>query len=313
LNPSVPRNPRQEAEDRLAGRYAARVLEPSPPTVGVGPFFADDPVARGDGAGREIVAPGPTGDVTWAALAAGDPELSAWCAPRWLAAHPRLSPAPPTLERTREALHAVAEQVVSPARAREAGGKIGLRWTRGGFGTPFFGDDVQLRVDGAELVRDDPAGERRVALGGLAAAAGLAGVDLEPGADRPLDVDAAAAAWLGELYGLATSVLEQLRAEAGTAAEPSRVQLWPEHFDVSVELGAESAGGRAGYGVSPGDDAHDGPYLYVSCWSAPAPDAVLWNATGFSGAELALADLLPEPDQHAAALDFLRTRLQALR
>jgi hypothetical protein len=312
LNPLVPRNPRQEAEDRLGGRYAARVLEPSPPAVSVGPYFADDPVERGEPDGREVVAPGSTGDVTWAALAAADPALADWCATRWLAACPRLSAPPDALASTREALHAVAEHVISPARAHAASGKIGLRWVRGGFGTPFFGADVQLRIEGAELVRDDADGERRVALTSLGAAAELAGVELAPNADRALDIDRAASAWLGDLYGFATSVLEQLRAEAGDDAEPSRVQLWPEHFDISVELGAESRAARAGFGVSPGDDAHDGPYLYISCWSPPPPDRVLWNASAFPGAELALADLVDDADQVGAALEFLRVRRRAL-
>jgi hypothetical protein len=313
----VPRNPRQEAEDRLDGRYAARVLEPSPPTVSAGPFFADDPVDREPADGREVVAPGPTGDLTWAALAEADPALAAWCAPRWLASYAPLGEPPAALGATREALHAVAEHVISPARAREAGGKIGLRWVRGGFGTPFFGADVQLRVEGAELVRDDASGERRAPLTSLAAAAELADVQLDPNPDRDdaLDVDPAASRWLGDLYGFATSVLEQLRAEAAADpdAQPSGVQLWPEHFDVSVELGAESRGARAGHGVSPGDAGHDGPYLYVSCWSPPLADPVLWNATGFPGAELALADLLAERDGRGAALAFLRARREALR
>jgi hypothetical protein len=308
----VPRNPRQEAEDRLDGRYAARVLEPSPPTVAVGPYFADDPVDRGPGGGRDVVAPGPTGDLTWAELAAGDAALADWCAARWLAAYPRLSAPPATLEATRTALHAVVEHVISPARASAASGKIGLRWVHGGFGTPFFGEDVQLRVGGAELVRDDRTGERRVALTSLTAAAQLAGIELDPGTDRALEVDAAASSWLGDLYGFAVSVLEQVRAEAGPTAEPSRVQLWPEHFDMSVELGAESRGDRAGYGVSPGDDAHDGPYLYVSCWSPPPADPIVWNATTFPGAELPLIDLLDASDQRAAALEFLRVRRAAL-
>lgn len=239
-------------------------------------------------------------------------ELAEWSGERWLAAYPRLTLPPATLASTRTALHAVAEHVISRARARQAGGKIGLRWTRGGFGTPFFGEDVQLRVEGAELVRDDRDGERRVALTSLGAAAELAGVELEADADRQLAVDAEASSWLGELYGFATSVLEQLRAEADPADDPSRVQLWPEHFDIAVELGAESRGARAGYGISPGDDSHDGPYIYVSCWSPPTPDPGLWNATTFPGAEIALADLLGESDQRGAALQFLRARRAAL-
>ena len=42
------RDPRQEAFDRLGGRYEVRVLEPSPPAVDEEPWFADDPAAPGD-------------------------------------------------------------------------------------------------------------------------------------------------------------------------------------------------------------------------------------------------------------------------
>lgn len=258
------------------------------------------------------MSPVPTGDLRWSELAADEVGLAEWSGERWLAAYPRLTPPPAALASTRTALHAVAEHVISRARARQAGGKIGLRWTRGGFGTPFFGEDVQLRVEGAELVRDDRDGERRVALTSLGAAAELAGVELEADADRQLAVDAEASSWLGELYGFATSVLEQLRAESDPADDPSRVQLWSEHFDIAVELGAESRGARAGYGISPGDDSHDGPYIYVSAWSPPPPDPGLWNATTFPGAEIALADLLGESDQRGAAVQFLRARRAAL-
>src|SRR5690242_15622728 len=41
-------NPRVEAFERLGGRYEVRVLEPSPPAVNSAPWYADDPVARGD-------------------------------------------------------------------------------------------------------------------------------------------------------------------------------------------------------------------------------------------------------------------------
>src|SRR5256885_1014850 len=122
------RNPRDEAYDRVAHRYEARVLEPSPPAVKEPPWFADDPVARGE-----------------------------------------LRPQP---------------------------------------------------VDG---------------------------------------VDEDAARCLADWYGFAASVLEQLRAEAPAELEPSRVQLWPEHFDMSVELGPEAAGQRAGFGCSPGDAQHPEP------------------------------------------------------
>jgi hypothetical protein len=106
-------------------------------------------------------------------------------------------------------------------------------------------------------------------------------------------------------------VLEQLRAEASGASEPSRVQLWPEHFDVAVETGSEEADQRATLGGSPGDDAHPEPYLYVVPWTA-RPEGELWQASAFRGAELAYADLLAAADQRAAALDFFRARLAAL-
>ena len=106
-------------------------------------------------------------------------------------------------------------------------------------------------------------------------------------------------------------MLEELRAGSGDHADPSRVQLWPEHFDLAVELGGEAAGARAAYGLSPGDDHHPAPYLYVAPWIAPAPGE-LWQAAGFTGAELAYAVLLTAPDQRAAALTFFRARLDAL-
>ena len=41
-------NPRREASERVDGAYEVRVLEPSPPPVTDGPWFADDPATRGD-------------------------------------------------------------------------------------------------------------------------------------------------------------------------------------------------------------------------------------------------------------------------
>jgi hypothetical protein len=313
----VIRSARVEAEERLGGHYAARVLEPSPPAVNEGPWFADDPVARGESPdGRQIVSPVGTGDLRWDDLAQDDPDLSAWCAERWLGAHGRLDPAPAALAETRESLHRLAEGVLSRAR-EHANGKIALRYTRGGLGTPFFGDDVQVRVQGTELVVQEGADERRAPITTLRAAVELVGAHLLPGDleledDGPLTVDPGAARFLGDWYGFAYSVLEELRAGAGAAHAPSRVQLWPEHFDASVELGPEAAGRRAGYGASPGDGEHPEPYLYVVPWSPPAAGE-LWNATVFTGAELPLAALLDAGDQRTAAVDFLHVRLDALQ
>lgn len=308
-------NARAEAYERLEGCFETRVLEPSPPAVTDEPWFADDPVARGEvPAGRSVVSPVGTGDLSWEDLASADPDLAEWCADRWLGAYRRLEPVPVKLVRTRVALHRLAEQVISPAR-RKANGKIGLRYTRGGFGTPFYDADVQVRVQGAELVVQDATGERATAITTLAAAADHIGPERLPDnvqLDRQrLDVDPAAAAFLGDWYGFAASVLEELRTTAGADVGPSRVQLWPEHFDLAVELGSEAAGARAGYGLSPGDEHHPEPYLYVAPWIAPEPGD-LWEATGFSGAELPYSELLAAPDQRDTALAFFRVRLRAL-
>jgi hypothetical protein len=106
-------------------------------------------------------------------------------------------------------------------------------------------------------------------------------------------------------------VLEELRHGAGLALEPSRTQLWPEHFDVAVELGGEAAGQRAGYGVSPGDSNHPAPYLYVVPWGA-TPQGDRWQAISFSGAELSYDELLAAADQRSLALSFYRACLADL-
>jgi hypothetical protein len=280
------------------------VLEPSPPAVHDEPWFADDPVAGGG------VSPVSGGDLLWSDLAADDPALAEFCRERWLGPYKRLEPVPPTLATTRAALHAVAEHVLSPARQR-ANGKIGLRWTLGGFGTPFFGADAQLRVDGAQLVIDAGGEERRHPLSTIREAAAAVGFDLsgadDQGLDVPLEIDAAAARFVTDWFGFTTSVLEQARAEAAPEWEPSRVQLWPEHFDVALEMAMLGAT----LGGSPGDELHPEPYLYVSLWDPREADD-LWNARGFPGAELAYADLLAAPNAREAALEFLRTRLDAL-
>jgi hypothetical protein len=282
-------DPQREAAVAVGGRYDVRVLEPSPPSVREPPWFADDPVAPGEPReGRQVVSPVPTADLLWSDLAGDDAPLADFCRARWLGPWKRLEPLPPGFAETRLALHRVAEDVMKPAR-EQANGKFGLRYTRGGFGTPFFGADEQLRVERDELVAVKEGAETRT----------------------KLDVDPDASAALGDWFGFAASVLEELRAEASPELEPSRVQIWPEHFDMALELGPESRGRRAGYGCSPGDDEHPEPYVYVTPWEAPPPGE-LWNATAFGGAELPYPELLASGDQRQRALDFFRARLDAL-
>jgi hypothetical protein len=288
------------------------------------PFFADDPAAGAATADRPVVSPVPNGHVTWDELARDEPGLAPWCASRWLGAWPRLPDPPPEVQRTRAGLHTLAEWVVSPARAA-ANGKIGLRWTYGGFGTPFFavdGRDRQVRIDGNQLVVDDGENERSTDLTTLAGAADVAGAELdaakaytpttEPDDAAPALVEAGGTAFFGEWFGFATSVLEHLRSEATADEEASRVQLWPEHFDLAFEQGAESAGRRAGFGCSPGDAEHPLPYAYVVPW-AEVPDDPFWAEPHFRGAALGWNAISSAQDQRAAVLDFFRHGRDLLR
>ena len=49
----------------------------------------------------------------------------------------------------------------------------------------------------------------------------------------------------------------------------------------------------------------------MATWNPP-PEGPLWNATAFTGAELAYAELIAAGDRRAAAHDFFRARLDAL-
>ncbi|MFL5870596.1 MAG: hypothetical protein ACJ75R_05910, partial [Solirubrobacterales bacterium] len=94
--------------------------------------------------------------------------------------------------------------------------------------------------------------------------------------------------------------------------DSSLVRIWPEHFDIAVELGEDTARGRANFGASPGDENHDEPYLYVGPFDPGLASGELWNATGFPGAELGYCELLAAEDQRRAALGFMRERYRAL-
>lgn len=68
--------------------------------------------------------------------------------------------------------------MVAEARYR-CNGKFGLRYVRGGFGTPFFGDDVQVRVAGDRLVVQEAGQARAAALTTLREAGEF--VEVDPG------------------------------------------------------------------------------------------------------------------------------------
>jgi hypothetical protein len=188
-----------------------------------------------------------------------------------------------TYTATRSSLHAVAEHVLGAA-LHAATGRIGLRPTPGGFGTPPFPSvhgPRQLRVDGIDLVDRDDRGERRTGLTTLRAAATFVGIEAGAPAgvyrpvtpldlDAPLTVDGPSAARLAGWFALVGRALARLSDDLAGEG-PSAIQLWPEHFDVATTIS------RVNYGGSPGDDGHSQPYLYVGPWDLPPPEGSFWN------------------------------------
>jgi hypothetical protein len=226
-----------------------------------------------------------------------------------------LAPAGPALATTRDALHRVAEDVLSALRVQETGGEIALTVRSGAVATPDLPRGGWVGVEDGVLVvvAADGSAQRHplTTLRAAARAVGLRSADALP--DEPLPVDLADAALLGGGYRLADAALRALRDEAADGDDPSAIRLWPEHFDIAFDQGSEADGRRAGYGFSPGDEQHPAPYAYVGPWGPPPGPADLWRATGFTGAELGWAELVAAADPQAALLAFWRTRRDALR
>ena len=215
---------------------------------------------------------------------------------------------------TRVAWQTIAEHIIAAARHR-ATGRIGLRPTPGGFGSPWFpaagedgGDERRIRVDGLELVveeraDDGPHFERREPITNLRAAGALVG--MEPGApsavytpsteldlDAELVIDPTAATHLARFFVSVEHALDALRADidGGHATPDHAITLWPEHFDLSTSIGGVN------YGGSPADADHAEPYLYVGPASPPPVDGGFWNepfgASQPDAAEVTTADAL---------------------
>ncbi|MCP4084429.1 MAG: hypothetical protein GY745_05170 [Actinomycetia bacterium] len=315
-------NPLTEANDLVGAAHNARVLEPSPPTVSNGPFFADDPVDTTQNRQPDttlVVPAGMPGALSWTEWLDDHPEHTDWVTSRWLGGPRRLPPAPDTLVSTRQALHRLGAYVVAPVR-HAANGKFGLRWTHGGFGTPFFGDNRQIRIEGSRLIDQLGSTTRVAPITSLSAAAEFLLTAIDPDttaehdsppvgdADADLEIDEAASWFLGDWYGMAFAALELLRADQASV-DASRPQLWPGHFDPAIEVGDEDH--RSSYGASPGDDGIDEPYLYISIWW-PDPIGVdatdpIWNAPSFTGAVLRLSDFPTDTDPVEVAANFWRS------
>lgn len=319
-------NPRDEAQKLLPSGFEARVLEPSPPAINDGEYRADDPVALDDRQpSLQVVTPTTAGEVTWDEVARRFPQLTEFASAHWVGAWPRLEPLPDAYTSTVNALGQLAFYVIAPARYQEQG-KLGLRYTFRGFGTPFFGSDRQVRVQGEHLVVQEGARADEEKITTIRRAARLVGIEYtekwgphwqdppDPASpDVPLVVDSGAVQTCSDILGFGFSVLEQIRVEAREDEKASRPQLWPEHFDAAVEIGIDDLGRRAGFGVSPGYPAHPEPFVYVSPWSKDWLHDLYWNADFFGGSILRYSELLKAEDQREMALEFLRTGLELIR
>lgn len=210
---------------------------------------------------------------------------------------------PTALVTTRLALHGLAEHVLAAA-LHGWNGRIGLRVTPDGFGTPAVAVDGvtrRVRVDRTDLVVEVGEEVRRAPLTTLGAAAALVGI--APGAptglyeiatpcepDAPLALDPDAVATLATWFALVDDALHRFGTELAPD-DPPAVQLWPEHLDVALLHDEVS------YGGSPGDADHPEPYLYVAPWTVP--EGAPWNepwgssvpARGMTDADAALAVL----------------------
>lgn len=227
-----------------------------------------------------------------------------------------LGPLPANFVTTRDALHQIAFFAVAPARY-QAVGRMGLRPTPGGFGTPEFEERV-ARVEGNILVHEQYGEASSQTVTTLRGVCSFFGVEYEVDwyqtfrdpltpvdPDAELEVHDAAARSVGDWFAFGFDVLETLRSYGSADDDVSTVQLWPEHFDPAIEMGSEDRGLRASYGMSPGDPAHADPYAYVAAWGEIDRSDGFWNDQAFNGASLDYSELVNAPDPAKKALDFL--------
>jgi len=185
---------------------------------------------------------------------------------------------------TRLAWHALSEHILSAAAAAAATGRIGLRSTPGGIGTPTFpfdGGERRLRLVAGDLVIEHDGVAHRHPVTTLRDAGEL--VDIAPGApseiyspstlldlDRDLGaaIEPGAAGRLAAFFALTEAALHTV-SEQHAADDPAEIQLWPEHFDLATTILEVNLGG------SPGDAEHDSPHLYVGPWVPRS--GTFWN------------------------------------
>ena len=225
-------------------------------------------------------------------------------------------------------LHLVGVHIVARAR-QQATGRFSLRVTPGGFGTPEFGaDSRRVRVaHGTLIVETDAPGAASStahAIHGMSMRelADVAGVDLgaafDVGHDTPemgdrdgaLELDRAGSGAVTEWFGIVAAALDQVLGAVPAASGASVTRLWPEHFDVAIDVGARRDV-RVNLGGSPGDTFSGEPYLYVGPWTADRPgDDGFWNAP--FGA-VCTRSQLDDGDRVGSAAAFLLDGLRRLQ
>ena len=196
-----------------------------------------------------------------------------------------LRPSRMASQRTRVALHRVAELIVAPARKpdneialvadrrrlRDAAVRVRGRSAPGARGRPSSWSSPRTAPSAASRCARSPSGRlrRRGPVRGR-----------RPRGRPTLDLDP-------EPRGCSASSTRSAtrRCEPCSRRPPPpttrRRSLWPEHFDIAIESGPEALGRRANYGASPGDEQHPEPYLYVGPWQDQG-GGELWNATAFA-------------------------------
>ena len=241
------RNPRAEADSLLSGGHRARVLEPSPPASTDPEAGADDPTDPSMAEGR-VVTPIPGEGISWDSLAEARPELEGFVAANWLGERGRLRPLPERFAATRDSLHQFAFFALAPKRFA-ATRRMGLRYTRGGFGTPFFGADEQVRVEGDLLVHQREESLRWQPLGSVGEACRFLDLPyrpiwyadfrdpLEPAPPAAtLEVEAESVDALGEWFGFATLVLSIKYLDDGSGHIPWLMLALVYAFNTMGEL-----------------------------------------------------------------------------
>jgi len=237
----------------------------------------------------------------------------------------------------RDTLRRLATHVLARAQASVTG-HFALTTLPGGFGTPQFGADRRrVRLAGGSMFVETAVAEREgetvastqihpVAGSTIRALCNAAGCepaeDFSVGHDTPLlgdvddiiHLDADAVTVLGDWFHLGQRAIDVCLASFPDP-QASMVRLWPEHFDVGVDIAVDPRarpGVRTNLGAAAGDDFHQEPYLYVAPWGdeRPGPD-VFWNAP--FGATLGFGELDAADDPLAMANEFLLRGVAYLR